>query len=78
MSSPKICTTAVSVVFTTMNSIESSLPPQLTTLSVVPYDSKIMQYVKKGDLKSVRDLLERKLASARDVDPGGFSLLSVS
>lgn len=78
ISSPEICTTGVNVIFPAINSIGSSLPPQLTTFNVVPKDSKIMQYVKEGNLRGVRDLFERKVASARDVDPWGFSLLSVS
>ena len=75
---PHICTTGVSALFSRINMTQGSLPAQIITFNVVPDDAEIIRRVRQGDIEGVRSLFERKQASARDVDPGGFSLLSVS
>ncbi|MCJ1434039.1 hypothetical protein MMC27_003405 [Xylographa pallens] len=73
---PHICTTGVSALFSRLNKTQSSVPAQITTFNVVPQDAQIIRCVRTGDITGVRKLFETKQASARDVDPGGFSLLS--
>ena len=75
---PHICTSGISALFSRLNMAQSSIPAQITTFNVVPQDAEIIRCVRKGDITGVRKLFETKQASARDVDPGGFSLLSVS
>ena len=75
---PRICATGVSALFSRINMMQSSVPTQITTFNVVPQDAEIIRRVRQGDIEGVRRLFERKQASARDVDPSGFSLLSVS
>lgn len=50
----------------------------IKTFNVVPQDSAIIQCVSRNDLVGVQSLLDRGEASPLDVDPYGFSLLSVS
>jgi hypothetical protein len=49
----------------------------IRTFNVVPYDSKIIQCVKVNDLDGFRRLISENKASPRDVDPEGWSLLTV-
>ena len=53
------------------------LSPYIQTFNVVHQDSEIIQKVSCGDVQGVRRLFDAKLASPLDVDPYGFSLLSV-
>ncbi|MCJ1405080.1 hypothetical protein MMC11_008306, partial [Xylographa trunciseda] len=73
---PQICTTGVSAFFSRINMTHGSVPAQITTFNVVPQDAEIIRCVSKRDIEGVRRLFDRKQASARDVDPDGFSLLS--
>ncbi len=50
----------------------------IKTFNVVPQDSAIIQCVSRNDLVGVQRLFNRGEASPLDVDPYGFSLLSVS
>lgn len=50
----------------------------IRTFNVVPQDSAIVQCVSRNDLAGVQALFDRREASPLDVDPCGFSLLSVS
>ena len=71
--------TGVLVTFTQYKEI-SPLPylsPYIETFNVVHQDSEIIQKVSNGDIQGVRRLFDAKLASPLDVDPHGFSLLSV-
>ena len=58
-------------------SLTPRLSPYIQTFNVVPRDSQIIQYILQNDVQGVRRLFEAKLASPMDVDPCGFSLLSV-
>ena len=72
-------TTGVLVTFTQFKG-DSPIPylsPHIETVNVVPQDSEIIQYVSCGDIQGVRRLFDANLASPLDVDPHGFSLLSV-
>ena len=59
------------------DSLTPRLIPYIQTINVVPRDSQIIQYISQNDVQGVRRLFEAKLASPMDVDPCGFSLLSV-
>ena len=54
------------------------IPPHLSTFNLVPENSPIIEYVSSNDIENVRRIFGSGEASARDVDPWGFSLLSVS
>ena len=56
----------------------STIYPQINTFNVVPDDSTIIQCVRKNDLRGVQTLFDLGVASARDVDSRGISLLHVS
>ena len=75
----KIRTTGVSVTFVRMPEITTSkpIPWHITTVNVVPENAEIIRCVQQGNLHAVRRLFQKGEASARDVDPRGFSLLSV-
>ena len=77
--SAKIRTTGVSITSVKMPGLKSStpIPWHITTVNVVPRDADIIRRVRQGNLQAVRRLFEKGEASARDVDPSGFSLLSV-
>lgn len=53
------------------------ISPTIKTFYVVPLNSAIIRCVSRNDLKGVRTLFETGAASPKDVDPSGFSLLSV-
>ncbi|MCJ1284711.1 hypothetical protein MMC26_004047 [Xylographa opegraphella] len=73
---PHICTTVVSALFSRFNMTQGSVPAQITTFNIVPYDAEVICRVIQGDVQGVRRLFEKKQASPRDVDPDGSSLLS--
>lgn len=75
----KIRTTGVSITSVKMPGINASnpIPWHITTVNVVPEDAEIFRCVRQGNVEAVRRLFEQGEASARDVDPWGFSLLSV-
>lgn len=54
------------------------IPPVVRSLNVVSFDSPIIQSIVQNDLARVRKLFDERKASPQDVDPDGFSLLSVS
>ena len=54
------------------------ISPRLRTFNVVPEDSEIISCVKRNDLNGLQMLFDKREASPTDVDPRGFSLLSVS
>lgn len=58
-------------------SLSSQICPYIETFNVVPKDSDIIQCVSRNDIKGVQKLFDAGLASPLDVDPFGFSLLSV-
>lgn len=51
---------------------------RIKTVNVVPKDSDVIQSVLRNDLPSLQVLFDKRKASPLDVDPQGFSLLSVS
>ena len=51
--------------------------PQLAIFNLVPEDSAVIKAVSSNNMREVQRLFDRGEASARDVDPRGFSLLSV-
>ena len=55
-----------------------SLYRRIRTVNVVPKDSDVIQCVLRNDLQSLQMLFDKREASPLDVDPEGFSLLSVS
>ena len=55
-----------------------SLYRRVRTINVVPKDSDVIQCVLRNDLQSLQMLFDKREASPLDVDPEGFSLLSVS
>ena len=55
-----------------------SLYRRIRTINVVPKDSNVIQCVLRNDLRSLQMLFDKREASPLDVDPQGFSLLSVS
>ena len=55
-----------------------SLGRYIKTINVVPQESDIIQCVSRNDVRSLQILFDKREASALDVDPQGFSLLSVS
>ena len=55
-----------------------SLYRRIKTINVVPKDSDVIQCVLRNDLQSLQMLFDKREASPLDVDPQGFSLLSVS
>ena len=70
-----LCATFVNVLS------ELSVPrisPRLRTFNVVPDNSEIISCIKRNDLNGVQLLFDKREASPTDVDPRGFSLLSVS
>lgn len=70
-----ICATFINV----MSEVRSPrISPRLRTFNVVPDDSEIINCVKRNDLDGLQTLFDKREASPRDVDSGGFSLLSVS
>jgi len=56
---------------------QSRISPVIATFNVIPNDSEIIQRIIQNDLQGVRRLFGERKASPRDVDSGGFSLLSV-
>lgn len=54
------------------------ISPHITTFNLVPEDSLIIHYISSNNTQGVKRLFESGEASPRDVDPWGFSLLSVS
>ena len=50
----------------------------IKTINVIPQNSEIIQCVSRNDVRSLQLLFDKREASALDVDPQGFSLLSVS
>ena len=54
------------------------ISPRLKTFNVVPDDSEIISCIKRNDLNGLQMLFDKRQASPTDVDPRGFSLLSVS
>lgn len=72
-------TVGVSVTFRKplSHSTQLRLYPHIETFNVVPHDSEIIKCVSRSDLQGVRRLFDAREASAMDVDPFGFSLLSV-
>ena len=54
------------------------ISPRLRTFNVVPEDSEIINCIKRNDLNGLQLLFDKREASPTDVDPKGFSLLSVS
>jgi hypothetical protein len=71
-------TTGISVAFSRLSGSNQSprMCPTITT--VIPEDSAIITCVKNNDLNGVQRLFDERKASARDVDPSGYSLLYVS
>ena len=59
------------------DSLTPRLYPYIQTFNVIPQDSQIIQYVSRNDVQGARRLFDANLASPLDVDPCGFSLLSV-
>ena len=55
-----------------------SLGRYIKTMNVVPQESEVIKFVSRNDVCSLRILFDKREASALDVDPQGFSLLSVS
>ena len=55
-----------------------SLYRRIKTINVVPPNSDVIQCVLRNDLQSLQMLFDKREASPLDVDPQGFSLLSVS
>lgn len=55
-----------------------SLGRYIKTINVVPQESDVIQCVSRNDVRSLQILFDKREASALDVDPQGFSLLSVS
>ena len=55
-----------------------SLYRRIRTINVVPKDSDVIRCVLRNDLQSLHMLFDKREASPLDVDPEGFSLLSVS
>ena len=55
-----------------------SLGRFVKTVNVVPADSEVIQCVSRNDLRSLQMLFDKHEASPLDVDPQGFSLISVS
>ena len=55
-----------------------SLYRRIKTINVVPKNSNVIQCVLRNDLQSLQMLFDKREASPLDVDPQGFSLLSVS
>jgi len=53
------------------------IPPCIETFNVVPHDSEIIHCVSRNDVRGVQSLFDAGKASPLDVDPFGFSLLSV-
>lgn len=80
MPAAKVRTRGISAAFARNSNLDSPLQisPQIKTFNVVPQDSAIIQCVSCNDLHGVRKLFDAGLASPLDVDPCGFSLLSVS
>ena len=56
----------------------NALSRHIKTINVVPKDSEVIQCVLRNDLRSLQMLFDKREASPLDVDPQGFSLLSVS
>ena len=54
------------------------LARHIETFNVVPHDSAVIRSVSRNDVRAVQSLFDRGEASPLDVDPNGFSLLSVS
>ncbi len=78
---PKDCrrTTGLHVAFfNVMSEIRGPrISPRMRTFNVVPDDSKIISCIKRNDLNGLQTLFDKREASPTDVDPRGFSLLSV-
>ncbi len=55
-----------------------SLGRFVKSVNVVPADSEVIQCVSRNDLRSLQMLFDKHEASPLDVDPQGFSLISVS
>ena len=55
----------------------TTLSRRIKTFNVVPKDSEVIQCVSRNDLRSLQMLFDKREASPLDVDPKGFSLLSV-
>lgn len=55
----------------------SSSISQITVNRVLPYDSRVFQVIKDGDLRELRRMLGNGEASLRDHDEYGASLLFV-
>ena len=72
-------TTALTILFSMSPTLQrSSISPYIKSFNVVPRDSEIIEAVKRNDLKAVQQLFDMNKASPLDVDPWGYSLLSVS
>ena len=78
---PKACRRTLGLTanftFFETNSNSPRISPTVHTFNVVPQDSAIINYVARDDLQNVRRMFEAGTASPFDIEPGGFSLLSV-
>ena len=79
MPSSKDRTVGVSIMFGSMQNTVGSekISPYIRTFNVIPKDSAIINSVLHDDLEGVQTLFASGEASPLDVDPDGFSLLSV-
>ena len=55
-----------------------SIPPCISTINLVPEDSEIIRCISRNDVSNVKRIFGMQEASPQDLDPYGFSLLSVS
>ena len=58
--------------------LRTALSRRIKSINMVPKDSEVIQCVLRNDLPSLRILFDKREASPLDVDPEGYSLLSVS
>lgn len=79
MPNDEMRTTGVSITFAepTLTAFGYCISPRIRPFSVVPRDSDIIRYVMNNDLAGVQTLFRENLASPVDVDPRGYSLISV-
>ena len=79
---PKECRRTIGLCATFINVMSEfggpRISPRLRTFNVVPDDSEVINCVKRNDLSGLQTLFDKREASPRDVNSGGFSLLSVS
>ncbi len=54
------------------------IPSHITTINLIPEDSPIIHCISNNDYLGVKKMFDSKEVHPKDVDPWGFSLLSVS